>query len=632
MKRLFSILLCCVISLSGFAQSYWQQEAHYQMDIDFDSGNHQFDGQQELTFINHSPDTLNKLYYHLYYNAFQPGSMMDVHSRSIMDPDRRVGDRISHLKEDEMGIQQILSLNHNGEELEFSHDGTILDVNLKTAILPGDTAILSMNFKAQVPIQIRRTGRNNKEGIDYSMSQWYPKLCEYDVDGWHSNPYVGREFYGIWGSFDINITMNSNYIIAGTGTLQNPEEIGHGYSSTLIDPMPENLTWNFKADSVHDFVWAADPDYTHDIVVNEQGPDFHLFYQKGEKTKEWANLGEYMIKTFDYAEKNFGDYPYTHYSIIQAGDGGMEYPMATLITGHRGIKSLVGVSVHEAMHSWYQGMLATNESLFSWMDEGFTSYASNRIEHELFPEDFADAHAGSYKGYKRIATSKYEEPLCTHADHFNTNWAYGTASYSKGVVIVDQLAHIIGQDALDRSLMRYYNEWAFKHPNADRFERILEKESGMQLDWYFEYFENTTKTIDYSIDEVSQLEEATQILLKKGEMPMPIELEVVLRDGTLYQFYIPLVMMRAEKQVAEQVIILNDWPWTNNYYPIYLDVKANVIASIQLHYTGRIADVEALNDQLEIPEDWKWGKFNLGLGIKEKKKKGKFQKLIKIKK
>jgi hypothetical protein len=632
MKRLFSILICLGITFTGFSQTYWQQEAHYQMNIDFDSENHQFDGLQELSFINHSPDTLNKVFYHLYFNAFQPGSMMDVRSRTILDPDRRVGDRISKLAENEMGIQQILSLKQNGAELNFEHDGTILDVNLNENILPGDTVVFSMKFKTQVPIQIRRSGRMNKEGIDYSMSQWYPKMCEYDKDGWHTNPYVGREFYGIWGSFDVNITMDAKYIIAGTGTLQNPNEIGHGYSNTVIDPMPERLSWNFKAENVHDFVWAADPDYTHDIVVNDKGPDFHLFYQKGEKTQEWANLGDYMIKTFAYADKHFGKYPYSHYSIIQGGDGGMEYPMATLITGHRKLKSLVGVSVHEAMHSWYQGMLGTNESLFSWMDEGFTSYASNKIEKELFPEDYKNEHSGSYRGYKRIATSEYEEPLCTHADHFSTNWAYGTASYSKGVVILDQLCHIVGEPTVERSLLRYFDEWAFKHPTASDFKRVVEKESGIELDWYFDYFVNTTKTIDYAISEIDGNENTTQILLKKGEMPMPLEFEVVLKDGTKQEFYIPTVLMRGEKDLATDVTVLNDWAWTNPYYAINIENAPTEIAEINLHTTGHIADVESLNDQLVIPEKWNWEKHKLEVQILNHKKKGKQKKIVKIKK
>ena len=632
MKRCFSILICFGLSFVSYSQSYWQQEAHYQMDIDFNTKNHQFDGLQELTFINHSPDTLNKVFYHLYFNAFQPGSMMDVRSRTIVDPDRRVGDRISKLSQSEMGIQQVLSLKQNNSELDFNIEGTILDVNLNEPIFPGDTVQFDMEFKTQVPLQIRRSGRMNKEGIDYSMSQWYPKLCEYDKDGWHANPYVGREFYGIWGSFDVRIHMDASYTIAATGILQNPDEIGHGYADIDLQNPPEKLTWKFKAENVHDFVWAADPDYTHEIVINEDGPNFHLFYQKGEKTKHWEDLGEYMIKTFKYADEHFGKYPYPHYSIIQGGDGGMEYPMATLITGHRTLKSLVGVSVHEAMHSWYQGLLASNEALFAWMDEGFTCYASNRIEKELFPEDFSDPHAGSYKGYKRIATSDYEEPLCTHADHFETNWAYGTASYSKGVVILDQLSHIVGQKVIDKSLKRYFDEWAYKHPNASDFKRIVEKESGIELDWYFEYFVNTTKTIDYSIHEIIGDEKGTQILLKKGEMPMPVEFNIVLQNGTVSKYYIPTVLMRGEKEVELNTKILSDWAWTNPYYSIRLHQAPSEIKEIQLHTTGHIADIEPLNDKIQMPDNWDWNKYKLRLDLLEKKKKGTIKKFVKIKK
>ena len=631
MKSLFSILICLGFTLSTYSQSYWQQEAHYQMDVNFDSENHRFDGLQELTFTNHSPDTLNKVFYHLYFNAFQPGSMMDVRSRTIVDPDRRVGDRISKLSDGEVGIQQILNLKQNGAELSFVHDGTILEVDLAAPILPGDTVLLSMKFKAQVPLQIRRSGRMNKEGIDYSMSQWYPKMCEYDTDGWHTNPYVGREFYGIWGSFDVRINMDAAYTIAATGVLQNANEIGHGYAELETDSMPSRLTWNFKADHVHDFVWAADPDYTHDIVLNESGPDFHLFYLKGEETKDWEHLGDYMISTFAYANENFGEYPYPHYSIIQGGDGGMEYPMATLITGNRKLKSLVGVCVHEAMHSWYQGLLATNESLFSWMDEGFTSYASNRIEQQLFPEDWKDPHSGSYKGYKRIANSNYEEPLCTHADHFNTNWAYGTASYSKGVVILDQLSHIVGQELVDRSLKRYFNEWSFKHPTASDFKRIVEKESGIELDWYFDYFVNTTKTIDYAISEVAASETGTEILLTKGEMPMPIEVEVSLKDGTMLTYYIPTVLMRGEKTIPNSSTQLKDWPWTNPYYRIKLENKPEDISFIKLHPNKAIADVQSLNDELVLPQKWNWDKHKIRLVLISKKKKGTLQKLEKVK-
>jgi len=199
----------------------WQQHAIYKMDIDFDVDKHQFKGKQEITYTNNSPDDLKRVFYHLYFNAFQPGSMMDVRSQSLPDADPRVASRISTLTESEIGYHKILSLKQNGKDVKFEVVGTILEVELDKIIKPGETAEFKMEFESQVPIQIRRSGRDNKEGIAYSMTQWYPKLCEYDYQGWHANPYIGREFHGIWGDFTVNITIRADYTIGGTGYLQN---------------------------------------------------------------------------------------------------------------------------------------------------------------------------------------------------------------------------------------------------------------------------------------------------------------------------------------------------------------------------------------------------------------------------
>jgi len=218
------LTLLCVITLATVGQAqygYWQQEADYVMDIDFDIEKHQYKGEQTITYTNNSPDDLDKLFYHLYFNAFQPGSMMDVRSRTITDPDKRVGDRIAALSPEEIGYIKVKSLKVNGKKVKFVTEGTILEVALATPIRSGETATLEMKWDAQVPLQIRRSGRNSSEGIDYSMSQWYPKLSEYDFQGWHPNPYVGREFHGIWGDWQVNITIDSKYILGATGELSN---------------------------------------------------------------------------------------------------------------------------------------------------------------------------------------------------------------------------------------------------------------------------------------------------------------------------------------------------------------------------------------------------------------------------
>src|SRR5690606_38370756 len=176
-------------------------------------------GKQRAVYYNNSPDTLRRLYYHLYFNSFQPGSLMDVRSRHIKDPDPRVGNRIRALRNDEIGYQKIKSLHLDGASVLWHEMGTIMEVTLAKPVLPGRHTTLTMEFEAQVPVQIRRSGRNNKEGIDYSMAQWYPKLAEYDYAGWHVNPYVAREFHGVWGDYAVNITIDPSYTVAGTGEI-----------------------------------------------------------------------------------------------------------------------------------------------------------------------------------------------------------------------------------------------------------------------------------------------------------------------------------------------------------------------------------------------------------------------------
>ena len=476
--KLVKILILLMVPMALAAQpDRWQQHAKYKMDIDFNTENHQYKGVQNLIYTNNSPDTLVNVFYHLYLNAFQPGSMMDVRSLNIEDPDRRVRDRISKLSPEEIGYVRPTSLTQNGTSVKFVVEGTILEVQLDVPILPGASATFNMDFEAQVPLQIRRTGRDNAEGISYSMAQWYPKMSEYDYMGWHANPYIGREFYGIWGDFDVSITIDSDYMVAASGFLQNPNEIGYGFedTGTKVKKKKKPVTWNFLANNVHDFVWAADPDYTHSKVDIPDGPTMHFFYQSDTVTDQtWTLLPEYMEKAVPFMNKNFGKYPYDTYSIIQGGDGGMEYPMATLINGRRSLRGLVGVSVHEMFHSWYQMVLGSNESLHSWMDEGFGSHGSAFTMNYLFPRD-GDPLSGSYAGYYSLAKSGKEEPMTTHADHYNTNFAYGRAAYSKGSVTIGQLGYIMGQEKAWKAMRRYYDTWKFKHPNPTDFEVIMEK-------------------------------------------------------------------------------------------------------------------------------------------------------------
>ena len=594
---MFRYILLFAINIVYFNSfSYWQQRVEYNINIDFNHKNHQFVGQQNLIYFNNSPDTISKVYFHLYFNAFQPGSMMDVRSRSLPDPDSRVMDRISKLKKNEIGFHKIKMIQQSGMKLEYHIQGTVLEVELQNPLLPNQSTDFYLEYISQVPKQIRRSGRNNKEGIDYSMAQWFPKIAEYDKDGWHANPYIAREFYAPWGDFDVSISIHRDYVVAATGILQ----------SQINDN--QKKTWRFKAEDVHDFVWAADPDYIHDILkVDSENLELHFYYQKSsdEMVQNWKKLQDDTAEAFKFINKKFGKYPYSKYSIIQGGDGGMEYPMATLITGERTYSSLLSVTIHEVLHSWYQMLLGTNESYLAWMDEGFTSFAQNitflNKFNSIYNLDLINPLKKSYNRYYNFVKTGLEEPLSTHSDHFSTNEAYGVGSYTKGAIFLMQLSYIIGEDNLYKGLRRYYNQWKFKHPNEYDFIRIMEKVSGIELDWYIDYWIKTIHQIDYSVEVRDNDNKYLGVIIRRiGKMPMPIEIEIQYDDFSTTNYYIPLSIMRGEKDLGDNVVLLEDWEWVNEHYEFDIDLSEKKITKIEINPSGKMADVDKKNNIIKF--------------------------------
>lgn len=601
----FAFLFGAVFSLNA-QQNYWQQKVEYTMNIDFDASNHQFKGTQHLVYYNQSPDTLNKVFYHLYYHAFQPGSSMDMRSRTIADPDRRVGDRIAHLQPNEIGYHKIKKMVVNGTEISsFKISGSILEVNLAKPILPKSKAVLYMEFESQVPVQIRRTGRNSAEGVDYSMTQWYPKICAYDDEGWHANPYIGREFYGPFGKFDVKISIDKNYVLAGTGLVQNPQEVGAGYqdfSKPLKEPKGDKKTWHFVAENVHDFAWAADTDYIHKVHKLKNGLVLHYLYLPDGQVENWEALPAYMEKFFEIINEKFGEYPYPQFSFVQGGDGGMEYPMLTLVTSKGGkLNGLISVCVHEALHNWYYGVLGTNEVKYPWMDEGFDTYAQNYVMNILLNQQKDNAQAGSMNDYIRLQKSGLMEPLSTHADFYQRNGVYSSSAYSAGAVFLNQLKYVVGEETFYKGMRNYFNEWKFKHPKPNDFIRVMEKTSNIELRWYLEQFVYSLNKVDYKIVSVTEENGKTAIILERvGNFPMPVDVFIVTKDNKTEVHNIPLDIMFGVKKEKYDLTYHTPWVWTYPQYKLLIDQPISSITQIVIDPLENTADVERNNNFYEF--------------------------------
>lgn len=619
MKKLllFSFLTLSFGSLWAQNTGYWQQHVDYKMDVTMDVSTYRYKGTQELVYTNNSPDTLKKVYYHLYNNAFQPGSEMDARIQSIRDPDARmvnkikVGSnemkqsRIKMLKPNETGYLNITDFKQDGSTASVETIGTILEVTLAKPIAPNSKTTFTLNFDGQVPIQIRRSGRNNAEGVALSMAQWYPKMAEFDFEGWHADPYIAREFHGVWGNFDVSITIDKDYVLGGTGYLQNKNEIGHGYQdSGVVVTVPKKaktLTWHFKAPMVHDFTWAADKEYIHDVVKGPNNVDLHFLYKNNPKFIEnWKNLQPKTAQLMEFYNKTVGDYPYKQYSVIQGGDGGMEYAMCTLILGQGSFDGLLGVTAHEMAHSWFQHVLANNESKHGWMDEGFTSFLEDLGMNEIADKKVENPFTGAYAGYFSMVNSGKELPQSTHADRFDENRVYSITSYSKGELFLTQLMYLIGKENLMKSLKKYYSDFKFKHPTPNDIKRSAERVSGANLDWYLTDWTQTTNTIDYGIREPRAIGDKTIVTLERiGRMPMPLDLLVEYADGTMESFYIPLRMMSFKKENPNPALkrtVLGDWAWAYPTMEFMIAKPKSTIKKITIDPSGLMADIKKDNN------------------------------------
>jgi Peptidase family M1 domain len=385
--------------------------------------------------------------------------------------------------------------------------------------------------------------------------------------------------------------------------LQNANEVGFGYEAAGVKikpPVGNTITWKFSGQNIHDFVWAADPSYK---LVKRQianGPLIYVVYKKIDSLEAvWKAFADTMELAYPYMAKTFGEYPYKNYTFIQGGDGGMEYPMATLIKN-----AGIGTGLHEWMHSWYQGMLGTNESLYPWMDEGFTSYAESRVAGWLH-RDTAFVFNNDYRSYNYLVKSGREEPLSTHADHYATNMAYGAAAYGKGAVFLAQLGYIVGDSLLDKILLDYYMQWRFKHPNPNDFIRIAEKASRMELQWYKEYWVSTTKAVDYAVGDINIVDGKTYVTLKRiGLMPMPIDVLVTYKDGSKELHYIPLDLMFGAKAAEGSLIpyLHDEWKWVNLEYQLPVNHGIKDIKEIEIDPSKRLADVNRNNNRLVVPD------------------------------
>jgi hypothetical protein len=610
---------------------YWQQDVHYKIKAVLNDSAERIDGKLELLYYNNSPDTLRRVFFHLYQNAFQPGSYLDKLYASNKEKPQwgkyeaaGLGTKIHQAKcsrpADLMGTEY---------EMNAILDNTIVRFNLPPHmhIAPGDSLRFRMDFSTWFDRgSVRR--RMKVYDVDsgykhFNTVHWYPRISVYDHKfGWDVQQHMEHEFYGNFGTYDVELDLPAQYITEATGTLLNPEQVYKGdlrkrvdisrYTSEeiaareplLLDNPKNRKIWRWHAENVHDFAWTCDPTYRIMEVEWEGVKCVAIAEQRNAPYwQKTADFVAFVIKTYS---RDFGAYAYPKMVAADARDG-MEYPMLTLDggrwPGHQGLIA------HEVGHNWFFGMLGNNETYRASLDEGFTQFLTSwclrRYRNQFFhPNNVDDATV--YGRYLLDAMDRVDPILNTHSDDFNGALGHGggySHVYMKTATMLYNLEYVLGSELFLNAMKHYFEKWKICHPYVEDFRAAITEYTKVDLVWFFDQWFETTKVCDYSVRKVKKLSKDTYAITirRKEEMQMPIDLLVQHKNGNNIMHLIPNTYFtkrynnayEASRHKVSGLVFEKTWTgWSNINRDYTIEVQsATGIANVIIDPSRRLADV-----------------------------------------
>ena len=549
------VLLFFVVNLSA-QDDYFQQYLAYDIDVTLDDRRHELHGDLRLTYHNYSPDTLREIYYHVWPNAYARKNTAFAKQKL------RNGSTRFHFSDPADG-GRLDSLAwrtaDGGDVVDYGTDQIdVRYLGLPTPLLPGEKIELVTPFRVKIPKSFSRLGR---VGESYQLTQWFPKPAVYDHNGWHAMPYLDLgEYYGEFATFDVKITLPENYTIGATGELQTRGEHaadgqqeherlrqkatadradlerraaqGTLSSGFVFEPFPASATatktLHYRAERVHDFAWFADKRFRvlHDTLQLAGRPapiDVWALFNETEAAY-WKDATDYLKNATRFYSEQLGTYPYPQVTGLQSAlsvGGGMEYPMVTVIGFNNSARDLDEVLAHEVGHNWFYGILGSNERDHAWMDEGFNTFYEQRYMDKYYPDRDSEMFGFEVDmdrlGYRYTARQGQDQPPATRADSLR-EFNYWIEAYSKPALVLKQLEASLGTRLFDNTMRKYYERWAFKHPQPEDFFAVFDEISPLvDMTWLRDAM-LTTKTSNWK---VVDKQAGRAILEHRGELAAP---------------------------------------------------------------------------------------------------------------
>ncbi len=553
----------------GYA--YWQQGSEYDITARLDPESAKLEGTLRILYAHKAPANLNTVWLHLHQNLHKEGSPR-------------------YASQEITGGVTITSLAADGEELEerplsegsgYRVDGTLMEVRPTIRLEPGDTLQLDIAWEMTVPQNgAGRMGHSEKE--IYMLAYWFPKMAVFgNVNAWNAQPYLGNaEFFDDFSDYNVEISVPTGWTVMATGVLENPSEVFSPITQerlaeaamsdekvTIADGASREagtvtregvdgwLTYRFSATNVRDFTWTTSNvqrwDATSALVADrdEDGEEdrvaIHSFWRE-DRAPLWGDQWLYGKQSIEHHSEYTGlTYPWPHMTSVEGTDiieGGMEFPMMTLIGGYEGgeVTDIFNVTSHEIGHMWIPMIVGSDEKRHAWMDEGSTTFLENQSRMELWPG--VDHHRVDARAYLQVAAAGLEESMMTHGDFYQPGPAYGVASYPKPAALMMALREIMGATKWEEAYRTFLSEWAWKHPTPWDFFNTFERFAEQDLDWFWTSYYYETWTLDQSIREVSPKVGGGSVVIIEdlGSAFFPTTLRVRTSNGTSLEHDIPV--------------------------------------------------------------------------------------------
>jgi hypothetical protein len=558
---------------------YWQNRVNYQLKANLDTVAKTLAANEEIEYINNSPDALQYLWLQLDQNTYKKDARSNF----------------------ETGSAPLTNLHTEGYQIEsvFITDGKIkrkadfiisdsrMQIRLPKALI-GNGGRIKLSIKYNYTIPGNFGGRTDyvgtKNGKIYEIAQWFPRMCVYDdSEGWDTLPFLGSgEFYLEYGDIDYEVTVPADMIVAGSGELVNPTQV---LTSTQISRLaaarnsdktvmirnidevnsPSSrpahsgvLTWHFKMNNTRDVAFGASKAYVWDAArVNLPGGKKSLamsvYPVESAGNDAWGRATEYLKKSMEYFSEQWFVYPYP-VAVNEAGiAGGMEYPGIVFDGITDKGKDLYGVTAHEIGHNWFPMIVGSNERRYAFMDEGFNTFIDIYAQDAFNNAEFGPKRDGEYApgggnpAHEIVATiiDPDAPTIMTAADAVPEKYRHPIEYFKPAFGMVLLREQILGKDRFDYAFRNYIRKWAYKHPQPDDFFRSMDNGAGEDLSWFWKgWFYNNLK-LDLELVGAEYIDndpkKGLQVSVVNLEaMAMPFTVEVQLKDGSKQRMQIPV--------------------------------------------------------------------------------------------